>query len=159
MKRLTVVFLIVVFMIASMWGYVYANDVESKKAKYIDSIEIDGNKVSSTTKSLIEVSDYEQDVTTSNFVVSGKGEEGIEISLYVKKNRKDSYSQDNLIDKFKIGKSGYFAKNIDLQSGYNYILIVATKDKDVQLNVIKVYYDKKEGLLSKIEKFISSLTK
>lgn len=44
-----------------------------------------------------------------------------------------------------------------MSEGYTYILVVATKDSDTQLAVLKVYYEKKEGFLAKVEKAISNL--
>ncbi|WP_408609363.1 hypothetical protein [Caldicellulosiruptor changbaiensis] len=156
MKRAFAFMLTIIFLLFNI-GVAFAEGKSLHKARYIDSIEIDGNKISSTTKTLIEITDYEQNLSTSTFVLSGKGSEGTEISIYTKNDKKESFGQNNLVDKITVGKSGYFAKKIDVSEGYTYILVVATKDSDTQLAILKVYYEKKEGFLAKVEKAISNL--
>lgn len=162
MKRLLAVLVTVVFILFNT-SLVFADSKNLSKARYIDSIEIDGDKITSNTKNLIEITEYDQNLSTPTFVLSGKGSEGTEIKIYVKNNKKESFGQNNLIDKITVGKSGYFAKKIDVGEGNTYILIVATKDSSTQLAILKVYFEKKEGFLAKVERvisnFISSITK
>ncbi|WAM32756.1 hypothetical protein OTJ99_002401 [Caldicellulosiruptor naganoensis] len=156
MKRAMVFLLTAIFLLFNI-SVAFAEGKSLQKARYIDSIEIDGNKISSTTKTLIEITEYNQNLNTSTFVLSGKGSESTEISIYTKKNKKEPFGQDNLVDKITVGKSGYFAKKIDVSEGNTYILVVATKDKDTQLAILRVYYEKKESFLTKVEKAISNL--
>ncbi len=150
------VLLTAVFIVGSFFT-VFAEEKSLQKAKYIDSIEIDGGKVSSTTKTLMEITDYDQNLSTSAFVLSGKSTEGTEIAIYAKKSKKEAFGKDNLVDKITVGRSGYFAKKIDVSDGNTFILVVAVKDKDTQLALLKVYYEKKESFLTKVEKAISNL--
>lgn len=83
MKRAFAFMLTIIFLLFNI-GVAFAEGKSLHKARYIDSIEIDGNKISSTTKTLIEITDYEQNLSTSTFVLSGKGSEGVEISIYTK---------------------------------------------------------------------------
>lgn len=103
--------LTIIFLLFNI-GVAFAEGKSLHKARYIDSIEIDGNKISSTTKTLIEITDYEQNLSTSTFVLSGKGSEGVEISIYTKNDKRESFGQNNLVDKITVGKSGYFAKRL-----------------------------------------------
>lgn len=137
---------------------IYASAGEAlSKAKNINSIEIDGNKVSSTSTSLVEIADYNSNITTSAFVLSGKSSEGVEISIYTKKDKKETFTQNKLVEKFTVGKSGYFAKKINVDEGTTYILVVAKKDSDVQLSMLKVVYQKEESFGRWIEKVISNI--
>lgn len=162
MKKLALVLAIIFILSISSLAFAEGSETLSK-AKNISSIEIDGNKISSTTYSLIEIAEYDGSLTTSVFVLSGKSSEGVEISIYTKNDRKETFSQNRLVEKFTVGKSGYFAKKINVDEGPTYILVVAKKDSDIQLSLLKVSYKKKESFFAKVEKaisnFISSLGK
>jgi len=162
MKKLALV-LTVIFILSIVTVAFADSSKTSAKAKNINSVEIDGNKVTATASSLIEIAEYDVELSTPVFVLSGKGSEGVEICIYTKKDKKEAFSQSNLVEKFTVGKSGYFAKKISANEGTTYILVVATKDSDTQLSLLKVSYEKKEGFLAKVEKaisnFISSLGK
>ncbi|ADQ03659.1 hypothetical protein Calow_0039 [Caldicellulosiruptor owensensis OL] len=153
-----------VLFILSIATVAFAGDEKNlNRAKNINSIEIDGSKITSTVSSLVEIAEYESQLTTSVFVLSGKASEGVEISIYTKKDKKETFSQQGLVDKFQVGKSGYFAKKINVDEGTTYILVVAKKGKDTQISLLKVLYEKKESFFTKVEKaisnFISSLGK
>lgn len=155
MKKLA--FVIAVVFVLSIFSVAFANDSKARnKAKNISSVEIDGSKVSATTSSLVEIAEYDSSLSTPVFVLSGKGSEGVEISIYTKKDKKDMFSQQGLVERFVVGKSGYFAKKIDLSEGTTYILVVAKKDSDTQLSLIKVYYEGKESFFARVEKAISN---
>ncbi|WAM36312.1 hypothetical protein [Caldicellulosiruptor acetigenus] len=162
MKKLALIISIV--FILSIATVVFADGSKTPaQAKNISSVEIDGSKVTATASSLVEIAEYDSNLTTSVFVLSGKSSEGVEISIYTKKDNKEAFSQQGLVEKFTVGKSGYFAKKIDVNEGTTYILVVAKKDSDIQLSLLKVSYEKKESFLAKVEKaisnFISSLGK
>jgi len=162
MKKLALI--LSMLFVLSIATIAFAGDEKDlKKAKNINSIEIDGSKITSTVSSLVEIAEYESQLTTSVFVLSGKASEGVEISIYTKKDKKETFSQQGLVDKFQVGKSGYFAKKINVDEGTTYILVVAKKDKDTQISLLKVFYEKKESFFAKVEKaisnFVSSLGK
>lgn len=158
MKKLALV--LAVIFILSIATVVFADGSKAgSKAKNISSVEIDGSKVTATASSLVEIAEYDSNLTTSVFVLSGKSSEGVEISIYTKKDNKEAFSQQGLVEKFTVGKSGYIVKKIDVNEGTTYILVVAKKDSDIQLSLLKVSYDKerkKESFLAKVEKAISN---
>lgn len=162
MKKLVLV-LAMVFLLSIATVAFADSSIAGSKAKNISSVEIDGSKVTATASSLVEIADYDSSLTTSIFILSGKSSEGVEISIYTKKDKKEAFSQQGLVEKFTVGKSGYFAKKINVNEGTTYILVVAKKDSDTQLSLLKVSYEKKESFLAKVEKaisnFISSLGK
>lgn len=142
MKKLALV--LAVIFILSIATVAFADSSKAgSKAKNINSVEIDGNKVTSTASSLVEIAEYNIELNTPIFVLSGKGSEGVEICIYTKKDKKEAFSQSNLVEKFTVGKSGYFAKIINVNKGTTYILVVAKKDSDTQLSLLKVTYEKK----------------
>ncbi|AEM74851.1 hypothetical protein [Caldicellulosiruptor acetigenus] len=155
MKKLVLVLAMVFILSIATVAFADSGKAGSK-AKNISSVEIDGSKVTATASSLVEIADYDSNITTSVFVLSGKSSEGVEISIYTKKDKKEAFSQQGLVEKFTVGKSGYFAKKIDVNEGTTYILIVAKKDSDIQLSLLKVSYEKKESFLAKVEKAISN---
>lgn len=93
----------------------------------------------STTK-LIELSKPEDDYSTfsDSCQVSGTARYGVKITVYIKKNRENTYEMlkvnDGIPVSWTVGASGYFLKEIGLErDSNNKILVYAEKGDDFQI--------------------------
>ncbi len=98
--------------------------------------------------------------TTKSYVISAVAQPETVVSLYSYNASTDKYdrmlSEDGVLMQISIGASGLYAQSVNLNSGKNNIMLVATKGTDTE--VIKLDITLNQGIVAKIINFGSDLS-
>jgi len=152
-----IVFFFTLISILLIGSFVYASEKNDKdiKVKYIDKIELDGQSIEANSNDLFSITSDIPAEAKSSFVLSGKANEGVEISIYLKQSANELKKED-LYDKITVGKSEKFAKVINLKKGTNYLFLIAKKDSNVQISRIKIV-NSEETFIDKVMKIVDNI--
>ena len=98
--------------------------------------------------------------TTKSYVISAVAQPETVVSLYSYNAATDKYdrmlSEDGVLMQISVGASGLYAQSVNLNSGKNNIMLVATKGADTE--VIKLDITLNQGIIAKIINFGSDLS-
>ena len=98
--------------------------------------------------------------STKSYVVSGIAQPECVVSMYAHNsstgNYDKMYTDSGVLMQTKVGASGLFAQSVNLNSGKNSFMIVATKGNSTQ--VVKLEITLNQSLLTKIINFGSDLS-
>jgi uncharacterized protein YfaP (DUF2135 family) len=110
--------------------------------------------------SLKNPKDPASSTSTKSYVVSGIAQPDSTISLYAYNSATDRYdrmyTEAGVLMQTKVGASGLFAQSVNLNTGKNSIMIVATKGNNTQ--VVKFEITLNQSLFSKIINFGTDLS-
>lgn len=90
MKKFVLVLVMVFILLIVIVVFVDSGKVGSK-VKNISLVEIDGSKVIVIVFFFVEIVDYDSNIIILVFVLFGKSFEGVEISIYIKKDNKEVF--------------------------------------------------------------------